>query len=128
MPHSKAEVIRSYFAAYASGDRKVIEDGFAADFTFTSPYDDAIDKATYFERCWPNNERIEQFALERHFGERMRGLVALVSRGGETHVDAIGKLSFEDDAPMRRDAIFRIASMTKPVTAAAAMILVEDGR
>jgi CubicO group peptidase (beta-lactamase class C family) len=66
--------------------------------------------------------------MARHVGERMPGLVALVSRGGETHVDAIGKLSFEDDAPMRRDAIFRIASMTKPVTAAAAMILVEDGR
>jgi CubicO group peptidase (beta-lactamase class C family) len=62
-----------------------------------------------------------------HVGERMPGLVALVSRGGATHADAIGKLSFEDDAPMRRGAIFRIASMTKPVTAAAAMILVEDG-
>jgi len=65
--------------------------------------------------------------VARHVGERMPGLVTLVSRGGETHADAIGKLSFEDDAPMRRDAIFRIASMTKPVTAAAAMILVEDG-
>jgi CubicO group peptidase (beta-lactamase class C family) len=65
--------------------------------------------------------------MARHVGERMPGLVTLVSRGGETHADAIGKLSFEDDAPMRRDAIFRIASMTKPVTAAAAMILVEDG-
>ena len=58
MPYSKAELIRGYFAAYGSGDRKVIEDGFADDFTFTSPYDDAIDKATYFERCWPNNERM----------------------------------------------------------------------
>jgi ketosteroid isomerase-like protein len=40
MPHSKAELVRGYFAAYESGDRKVIEDGFADDFTFTSPYDD----------------------------------------------------------------------------------------
>jgi ketosteroid isomerase-like protein len=67
MPHSKAELIRGYFAAYESGDRKVIEDGFADDFTFTSPYDDAIDKPTYFERCWPNNERIRQFQIERIF-------------------------------------------------------------
>jgi CubicO group peptidase (beta-lactamase class C family) len=66
-------------------------------------------------------------AMARHVGERMPGLVALVSRGGATHADSIGRLSFEDDAPMRRDAIFRIASMTKPVTAAAAMTLVEDG-
>lgn len=31
----------------------MLEDAFADDFTFTSPYDDAIDKAAYFERCWP---------------------------------------------------------------------------
>ena len=34
---------------------------------FTSPYDDAIDKATYFERCWPNSERIESNDVERIF-------------------------------------------------------------
>jgi CubicO group peptidase (beta-lactamase class C family) len=45
------------------------------------------------------------------------GVVTLVSRCGETHVDAIG---------MPRDAIFRIASMTKAIAAAAAMILVEE--
>ena len=56
----------------------------------------------------------------------MPGLVALVSRRGETHVEAIGRQSFESDAPMRRDTIFRIASMTKPITAAAALILVEQ--
>jgi CubicO group peptidase (beta-lactamase class C family) len=45
------------------------------------------------------------------------GLVTLISRRGEVHVDEIG-------AP--RDTIFRITSMTKPVTAVAAMILVEE--
>jgi CubicO group peptidase (beta-lactamase class C family) len=55
------------------------------------------------------------------------GLVMLVSRDGEVHTDAIGRLAFEG-SPMTRDAIFRITSMTKPVTAAAAMILVEEGR
>jgi CubicO group peptidase (beta-lactamase class C family) len=57
----------------------------------------------------------------------MPGLVTLVSRRGEIHVDAIGRLAF-DSLPMTRDTIFRITSMTKPVTAAAAMILVEDGK
>jgi CubicO group peptidase (beta-lactamase class C family) len=46
------------------------------------------------------------------------GAVALLARGGETHVEAVGSYG--------RDTIFRISSMTKPVTAAAAMILVED--
>ncbi|HEY2613517.1 MAG TPA: serine hydrolase domain-containing protein, partial [Reyranella sp.] len=53
------------------------------------------------------------------------GLVALVSRRGATHVEVIGRQSFESDTPMRRDTIFRIASMTKPITAVATLILVE---
>ena len=55
----------------------------------------------------------------------MPGLVALVSRGEDMHVEALGTLSF-GGAPMKRDTIFRIASMTKPIAAAAAMILVEE--
>ena len=57
----------------------------------------------------------------------MPGLVALVSRHGEVHLDVIGNLAI-GGAPMQHDTIFRIASMTKPVTAAAAMILVEECR
>jgi CubicO group peptidase (beta-lactamase class C family) len=57
------------------------------------------------------------------------GLVALVARRGEVHVEAIGTTEAGGGGgPMRRDAIFRIASVTKPVTAAAAMILVEECR
>ncbi len=55
------------------------------------------------------------------------GLVTLVSRRGETHVEAIGARAIGGD-PMPRDTIFRIASMTKPIAAAAAMILVEECR
>src|SRR5260221_600154 len=54
------------------------------------------------------------------------GLVTLVSRRGEVHVDAMGTLAVGGAAPMRRDTIFRISSMTKPITAAATMILVEE--
>src|SRR6266699_5317668 len=54
------------------------------------------------------------------------GLVTLVSRRGEVHVDAIGTRAIADPAPIRRDTIFRISSMTKPITAAATMILVEE--
>jgi CubicO group peptidase (beta-lactamase class C family) len=55
----------------------------------------------------------------------MPGLVTLVSRRGETHVDAIGRIAI-DGAPMQRDTFFRVTSMTKPVTAVAAMVLVEE--
>jgi len=56
------------------------------------------------------------------------GLVALLSRHDEVHVEAIGVQDLASGAAMRRDTIFRIASMTKPITAAAAMILVEEAR
>jgi CubicO group peptidase (beta-lactamase class C family) len=55
------------------------------------------------------------------------GLVMLVSDHGEVRTEAIGRLAFEG-SPMLRDSLFRITSMTKPVAAAAAMVLVEDGR
>ena len=54
------------------------------------------------------------------------GLVTLVSRRGEVHVDAIGTQGFADPTPIRRDTIFRISSMTKPITAVATMVLVEE--
>src|SRR5437899_7603057 len=54
------------------------------------------------------------------------GLVTLISRRGEVHVDVIGTQAIGASPPMRRDTIFRISSMTKPITAAATMILVEE--
>lgn len=58
------------------------------------------------------------------------GAVALVDRGDgkEPEVAAVGGADAGGEAPMVRDSIFRIASLTKPVTAAAVMMLVEDGR
>jgi CubicO group peptidase (beta-lactamase class C family) len=50
-----------------------------------------------------------------------------VSRHGEVYIEAIGRMAI-GGAPMQRDTIFRIASMTKPVSAVAAMILVEECR
>src|SRR5258706_10701548 len=59
-------------------------------------------------------------------GGAMPGMVYLVSRRGETHVETIGHKAFGSDEPMARETIFRIASMSRPVTATAAMILVEE--
>ena len=54
------------------------------------------------------------------------GLVGLVSHHEDVHVSAFGTLSFGESAPMKRDTIFRVASISKLVTAVAAMILVEE--
>jgi len=56
------------------------------------------------------------------------GIVTLISRRGEVHVETIGTMHFDDPAPIRRDTIFRISSMTKPIVATAAMILIEECR
>jgi ketosteroid isomerase-like protein len=61
----KAAIIRAIFAAYLSNDRKAVEDAFTDDFRFTSPYDDEIDRATYFVRCWRVADWIERHELEK---------------------------------------------------------------
>jgi len=58
----------------------------------------------------------------------MPGMVALAGRYSDIHVETLGTLSLGDPAPMKRDTIFRIASLAKPVTAAAAMVLVDECR
>jgi CubicO group peptidase (beta-lactamase class C family) len=54
------------------------------------------------------------------------GLVALIARNDDVHVETLGTLSFGPSAPMTRDTIFRIASLTKPVAAVTAMILIDE--
>jgi CubicO group peptidase (beta-lactamase class C family) len=56
------------------------------------------------------------------------GAVGLVARGGQVEVQAVGAADVDGTRPMARDSIFRIASITKPITAAAVMMLAEDGR
>ncbi|WP_328473009.1 beta-lactamase family protein [Actinoplanes sp. NBC_00393] len=67
--------------------------------------------------------------LEGHVESgRIPGLVALVSRGDQTHVETIGSMRHDGGPPMRRDTIFRMASTSKPVSIAAAMILLDECR
>ena len=56
------------------------------------------------------------------------GLVTLVCRRDDVHVEAIGAQAPDGDTPMQRDTIFRVASLTKPVAATAALILIEECR
>ncbi|WP_410637112.1 serine hydrolase domain-containing protein [Amycolatopsis sp. lyj-346] len=74
----------------------------------------------------PNPRRMRD-VLARHVEMgTVPGLVALVDLGNQPHVEVMGRLHADGDAPMRRDTAFRMASLTKPVTAAAAMALVEE--
>ncbi|MCW2645170.1 MAG: serine hydrolase [Pseudonocardiales bacterium] len=67
--------------------------------------------------------------LQAHVGNGSApGAVGLVARGERVEVQAVGSVDVEGTAPMARDSIFRIASITKPITAAAVMMLVDEGR
>src|ERR1043165_8596852 len=68
--------------------------------------------------------------LARHVDSgKIPGLVALVSRGGHTHVETLGTMQHSGaGAPMARDTIFRMASTSKPLTMAAAMVLLDECR
>jgi CubicO group peptidase (beta-lactamase class C family) len=72
-------------------------------------------------------DRLHRAMAARVAKREMPGVVTLVAQGDEVHVGAIGTMAFGGDEPVRRDTIFRIASMTKPILAAATMMLVEDG-
>jgi CubicO group peptidase (beta-lactamase class C family) len=71
-------------------------------------------------------ERMHQVLSGYVERQEMPGLVALVSHHEDVHVETLGTQAFDQPTPMGRDTIFRIASITKPITAVAAMLLVEE--
>ncbi|MET9021416.1 serine hydrolase domain-containing protein [Actinopolymorpha sp. NPDC004070] len=67
--------------------------------------------------------------LSTHVGSgSLPGAVAVVARGDDLEVAVAGSVDVEGTAPMTSDTIFRLASLTKQITAAGVMLLLEDGR
>lgn len=58
-------IARASYEAFRDRRRQDAEALLAPDFTFTSPYDDAIDRAAFFARCWPNGDHLRSFEIER---------------------------------------------------------------
>ena len=58
-------IVRAQFEAYRDRRRDDSEALLAPDFTFTSPYDDAISRDDFFARCWPPGEHFAEFRIER---------------------------------------------------------------
>ena len=97
--HDRVEIARACYEAFAAGDRPAVEELLADDFTFYSPADVGIDRAGYFERCWPNAELIDSFEFVRLVeegnevfvtyeatktdGKRLRNTEVLTIEGGQ---------------------------------------------
>jgi ketosteroid isomerase-like protein len=61
----RRHLVRESYRAYETADRELIERLLADDLVFSAPPDVGIDRATYFERCWPGAGRIASFELRR---------------------------------------------------------------
>lgn len=57
------QIVKKALQAYADKDRDAIESLIAPDYHFTSPLDNALDRATYFSRCWPNSARMDDMTF-----------------------------------------------------------------
>ena len=79
-----------------------------------------------------STERLDRITAmsQRYVDEdKLAGVVTVVARDGKiVHFEAVGRRGAEDDRPMTKDALFRIYSMSKPITAVAAMMLYEEGK
>jgi CubicO group peptidase (beta-lactamase class C family) len=79
-----------------------------------------------------SSERLQRVhdAVQRHIdAKELSGVVTLVARRGRVaHFEAQGLMDIESKKPMPKDGIFRLASMSKPITGAAVMMLVEEGK
>lgn len=79
-----------------------------------------------------SSERLQRVreAMQRHIDAKtVSGVVTLVARKGRiAHLEAQGLMDIEAKKPMPKDGIFRLASMSKPITGAAVMMLVEEGK
>ena len=66
-------IARAVYQAYVNKDRALIESLIGEDFSFTSPLDNRLDRATYFARCWPNSRAITGFKLVHcvHDGDKV---------------------------------------------------------
>ena len=62
---SRAELAKELYRAFAAGDRDQVERVLTDDFRFSSPVDPDLDRAGYFERCWPGAGRGQQFEFGR---------------------------------------------------------------
>jgi ketosteroid isomerase-like protein len=107
MSDNKSKIIRAVFAAYLSNDRKAVEKFLTDDFRFTSPYDDDIDKPTYFERCWRVSDWIERHELERILADGDGAFVTYkcVAKGGKSFRNT-EFFTFQGDKIRRIDVYF----------------------
>jgi ketosteroid isomerase-like protein len=96
---TREDTVRSLYDAYVKGRKDIVRSMLSEDFTFSSPRDDHIDRATYFDRCWPEpppfrgmdiefvaidgDEAIVRYRAEKHDGGAFRNMETLRFKDGK---------------------------------------------
>ena len=62
---TRAQLARNLYLAFAAGDRERVESMLGDEFTFSSPVDVGLERAGYFERCWPGSGQHQEFEFVR---------------------------------------------------------------
>jgi ketosteroid isomerase-like protein len=80
MPQDLIAIARKYYQSYVEKDRTGIEAIIDEEFRFTSPWDNKINRTTFFERCWPNSKAITGFDLINLVGDGERAFITYEGR------------------------------------------------
>lgn len=90
------DLVRSVFDAYVKKDRALIESALAEDFHFTSPLDNRLDRAAYFEICWPNSKQIDHFEILDLVVSGEKAFVTYVGRVGGKRIRSTETFTVRD--------------------------------
>jgi ketosteroid isomerase-like protein len=110
-----ADRVRSAFHAYETAERSEIEPLLTDDFTFTSPYDDHINRTTYFARCWPSAGTFEPYQLHQVVVDGDACLVVYTGRrkqGGAFH--NVERWQFRGDQISAVEVFFGLSPGAQP--------------
>ena len=117
-PEEMKEKIPGYYQAWTQADRAAVEAVVGDPFSFTSPYDDHIDRTEFFRRCWPNAGLHERFDVQRVLPDGEDGALVLYEarlKGGKM-LRNVEYLRFEGERLRAVEVYFGLAPGEQPTS------------
>ena len=108
MPKDRTELAKAVYRAFAAADREAIEALIAPEFSFTSPADpQGLDRAGYFERCWPGAGNVAKFEFVRLIEDGDEVVVTYeATRADGSRFRNTEVLTFDGDEQTRAEVYF----------------------
>jgi ketosteroid isomerase-like protein len=108
-PANRIALLRRYYESYETDDREALQGVLHQDFTFSSPApeDDRLGQVKYFQRCWPQHERITKFDLLDISAVADSALVRYIGRVREgSPFHCVDQVEFQDDLILKIECYF----------------------